>query len=187
MMYRHGLATIALSEAYGLTGDKEIGRAAQRRGGLHSEGSKPQGWRVALQSGDPGDTCVLGWQLTALKRATRPAWTSVGMSSRMRACSWTPWPSAAARSMATSPMLDFAHDDRGRVVGPSISWLKRNSTMLTGGMKYLMNHLPEEGYSNTYYWYYATQVMHNMSGKEWATRNRKMVRTPGPYAGPQRR
>ncbi len=27
---------------------------------------------------------------------------------------------------------------------------------------------------NVYYWYYATQVMHNMSGYEWDTWNRKM-------------
>ena len=46
--------------------------------------------------------------------------------------------------------------------------------MLTGGMGYLMNHLPDEGFSNVYYWYYATQVMHNMSGYEWDKWNRKM-------------
>src|SRR5262249_14425023 len=27
---------------------------------------------------------------------------------------------------------------------------------------------------NIYYWYYATQVMHNMADKEWDTWNRKM-------------
>ncbi len=49
--------------------------------------------------------------------------------------------------------------------------------MLTGGMAYLMNHLPDEGFPNVYYWYYATQVMHNMSEcnrYEWETWNRKM-------------
>ena len=51
---------------------------------------------------------------------------------------------------------------------------KRDNPMLTGGMAYLMNHLPDEGSPNIYYWYYATQVMHNMSGYEWDTWNRKM-------------
>ena len=46
--------------------------------------------------------------------------------------------------------------------------------MLAGGMSYLMNHLPEEGFPNVYYWYYATQVMHNMSGPDWDTWNRKI-------------
>ena len=77
--------------------------------------------------------------------------------------------------MATSPMLDSSLTMTAvGLLGRQYLGAKRNSTMLTGGMKYLMNHLPEEGYSNTYYWYYATQVMHNMSGKEWATWNRKM-------------
>ena len=51
---------------------------------------------------------------------------------------------------------------------------KHDSPMLSGGMKYLMNHLPDENLPNIYYWYYATQVMHNMSGLEWDTWNRKM-------------
>ena len=51
---------------------------------------------------------------------------------------------------------------------------KRDNPMLTGGMKYLMNHLPDEKLPNIYYWYYGTQVMHNMSGAEWDTWNRKM-------------
>ena len=46
--------------------------------------------------------------------------------------------------------------------------------MLTGGMKYLMENMPDEEASNIYYWYYGTQVLHNMSGKEWDTWNRKM-------------
>ena len=52
---------------------------------------------------------------------------------------------------------------------------KRDSPMLTGGMDYLMKNLPDDAVSpNIYYWYYATQVMHNMSGPEWDTWNRKM-------------
>ena len=34
-MYSHGLATIALCEAYGLTGDRQVGQAAQGAGELH--------------------------------------------------------------------------------------------------------------------------------------------------------
>ena len=69
MMYGHGLATIALSEAYGLTGDSQVGQAAQRAVNfiLAAQNSKDGGWRYNPK--DPGDTCVLGWQLTALKSA----------------------------------------------------------------------------------------------------------------------
>ena len=51
---------------------------------------------------------------------------------------------------------------------------KRDNPMLTGGMAYLLNHLPDEGSPNIHYWYHATQVMHNMGGYEWDTWNRKM-------------
>ncbi len=46
--------------------------------------------------------------------------------------------------------------------------------MLTGGVNYLMQYLPDENQKNVYYWYYATQVMHNMNNNDWETWNRKM-------------
>jgi len=51
---------------------------------------------------------------------------------------------------------------------------KHDSPMLAGGAKYLMNHLPDEIMPNIYYWYYATQVMHNMGGTDWDAWNGKM-------------
>ena len=56
--------------------------------------------------------------------------------------------------------------------------------MLSGGMSYLMSHLPEANDANIYYCYYATQVMHNMNGYEWDTWNRKMRESAGPHPGP---
>ena len=46
--------------------------------------------------------------------------------------------------------------------------------MLTGGVSYLMNHLPDEAQSNIYYWYYANQVMHKWGGNEWDAWHGKM-------------
>ena len=42
------------------------------------------------------------------------------------------------------------------------------------GMKYLMGAMPDLNARNTYYWYYATQVMHNLPGPEWDQWNRKI-------------
>ncbi len=69
MMYSHGLATIALSEAYGLSGDKQVGQAAGRAVDfiLRAQNKKDGGWRY--NPGDAGDTSVVGWQLMALKSA----------------------------------------------------------------------------------------------------------------------
>ena len=69
MMYSHGLATIALSEAYGLSGDKQVGMAAQGAVNfiLNAQNAADGGWRYNPK--DPGDTSVVGWQLMALKSA----------------------------------------------------------------------------------------------------------------------
>jgi hypothetical protein len=48
--------------------------------------------------------------------------------------------------------------------------------MMVAGAKYLMANLPDPDQRNIYYWYYATQVMHNYSGPDWDAWNRKMRR-----------
>jgi hypothetical protein len=53
---------------------------------------------------------------------------------------------------------------------------KRDSQMIAEGVRYLMTHAPDVDKDNCYYWYYATQVLHNMTGPEWDTWNRKMRR-----------
>jgi hypothetical protein len=39
-----------------------------------------------------------------------------------------------------------------------------------------MEHLPTKENRDIYYWYYATQVLHNAQGKEWETWNRRTRR-----------
>ena len=175
MMYSHGLATIALSEAYGLSGDRQVGQAAQGAVNfiLDAQNAADGGWRYNPK--DPGDTSVVGWQLMALKSA-HMAGLNVGGSVFSGTSKWLD-------SVAVHDGTEYAYQP-GQ--GPSHTMTsvgllcrqylgaKRDNPMLTGGMSYLMNHLPDEGFPNIYYWYYATQVMHNMSGYEWDTWNRKM-------------
>ena len=68
-MYAHGLATIALCEAYGMSKDPHIGNAAPGGRGLHRAGAEPRDRRLALSSQESGDTSVFGWQVMALKSA----------------------------------------------------------------------------------------------------------------------
>ena len=46
--------------------------------------------------------------------------------------------------------------------------------MLVGGADYLMKQLPDQNEKNIYYWFYATQVMHNIGDAQWQAWNRKM-------------
>src|SRR5262249_17282919 len=65
-MYAHGLATIALSEAYGLTSDPNRQKPAQKAiNYIVKAQSDNGGWRYVPRQG--GDTSVVGWQVMALK------------------------------------------------------------------------------------------------------------------------
>ena len=46
--------------------------------------------------------------------------------------------------------------------------------LMVDGVRYLLKNPPEAKIHNVYYWYYATQVLHNYSGREWDTWNRAL-------------
>ena len=175
MMYGHGLAAIALSETYGLTGDVRVGLAAQKAVNfiVAAQNTTDGGWRYNPK--DPGDTCVLGWQLTALKSA-QMAGLNVGRDVFANAGKYLD-------SVAIRDGTEYGYQSRAAssptmtavgLLGRQYLGAKRDSPMLTGGMKYLMDRLPDENLPNIYYWYYGTQVIHNMDGNGWDTWNHKI-------------
>jgi hypothetical protein len=52
--------------------------------------------------------------------------------------------------------------------------MSRTDLPMLEGTNYLMSNQPSLDAHNLYYWYYATQVMHNQPGTEWDAWNRKM-------------
>ena len=57
-------------------------------------------------------------------------------------------------------------------------WNRENPHMIEGA-EYLLGHLPAQGTTaqperDTYYWYYATQVMFHMRGKYWKNWNDRL-------------
>ena len=66
-MYEHGLASIALCECFGMTGDQRVGQAAQAALDFIAEAQDPSGGGWRYQPRTPGDTSVTGWQVMALK------------------------------------------------------------------------------------------------------------------------
>ena len=53
----------------------------------------------------------------------------------------------------------------------------RTDPLMVEGTAMIMQNQPNPGSRNAYYWYYATQVMHNQLGSDWDAWNRKMRRT----------
>ncbi|MCZ6834243.1 MAG: hypothetical protein O7G85_00570, partial [Planctomycetota bacterium] len=70
-LYSHGIATIALAEAYGMTGDPELAQPVQRAIDFTfaARNKGVGGWRYG--PGQVGDTSVLGWQMMSFNSADR--------------------------------------------------------------------------------------------------------------------
>ncbi len=183
-MYSHGLATIALSEAYGLSGDRTVGMAASAVNYTIKSQNADGGWRDNPK--DPGDMSLVGWQVMALKSA-HMAGLNVGGSVFKGASKWLD-------SVAVNGGVEYAvrPGQPSSLEATAVGLLcrqylgaTRDNPMITGGTDYLLQHLPDEALPNICYWYNGTQFMHNMSGYEWDTWNRKMRESARPQPNPQ--
>jgi len=180
-MYSHGLAAIVMCEAYGLSKDAQVGKSAQMGiRFIEAAQSKVSGSWVyqPAPTGTGGDTSVHGWQLMALK------------SGQMAGLEVKPATLEGSRKWLT----DVSRGKSGGLFcyntqagpGPTMTAVgllctqyqgaKREDEAMVEGMNYLMSQLPSKTTRNCYYWYYATQVMHHLTGPEWDQWNRDMRR-----------
>jgi hypothetical protein len=200
-MYSHAIATMALAEAYGLSGDEDLKVPAQRAikylvEGQHSTGG---GWRYS--PGQEGDMSATGWVFLAIRygqlaglvirptplaRAERflDACGAGPEEAKMSRYSYTPGTEAklslSAAGLLTREYLGWKKDNRdlqaGLLTREYLGWKKDNRD-LQAGVKYLMQNLPPESSNklgNLYYYYYATQVLHHMEGSEFDLWNYRM-------------
>lgn len=173
-MYAHALATIAMSEAYGLTQDPVLRRPAQMAvnyllAAQHSEG----GWRYS--PGQPGDTSVTGWAVMALKSA-RMASLDVPEVAFKKAINYF-------NNCCNEATEGYGYVGKGGSATMSAvgllcrqylqSWGPNNLRMIKG-IQNNIKPLPPGATRNMYYYYYATQVMHHFGGDEWKAWNEKM-------------
>lgn len=179
--YAHAIATMALCEAYGLTGDERIQIAAQRAikylmNAQHKEG----GWRYGFR--EAGDMSVVGWvflavrsgQLAGLKIDSLP----LSRASRfLDACAVGPEPyklSEYCYQPGQAPKMSLTAC--GLLTRQYLGWPKDNPHLLAGCRKLMTQLPPKEAQSagQLYYYYYATQVLHHMEGEDWDLWNHRM-------------
>ena len=180
VMYTHGLAAIAMCEAYGLTQDKRVGESAQAAIRFIEEGQDPQtgGWWYQWKQAG-GDTSVFGWQLMALKSASM-AGLEVNPSTFEGGRAWLQSVSKGEHGGLFCYTPASGPGDAMTAVGLLCSQylgMKRDEPAMQEGVQFIMARLPNSAARNSYFWYYATQVMHNVPGAEWDTWNRSMRRT----------
>jgi hypothetical protein len=181
MMSSHGMAATALCEAYGLTGDRVIGLAAQ--GALKfivsSQNKQTGGW--GQKPGETGDTAVLGWQVMALKSAAKAGLSISGANEALAgAAKWldacAKGPSGSQYSSEPGGAASLEMTAVGLLCRQHLG-ANRDSPVAVEGMKFLLQNLPDAQSRDVGYWYYGTQVMHNMPGYEWDQWNRAVRRT----------
>jgi hypothetical protein len=206
-LYSHGIATIALTEAYGMTQDPALKEPVQKAIDYIVRNQDPDkgGWRYNPGSGT--DTSVSGWMVMALHSA-RLAGVEFDQEVWEGVDSWL--------NQARHPQLPYkfrynpfaegdAQNDRDhqREVTQNMTSVALLMKLYTGwtrdqvemqmGADYLLTKLPSDKnqyYRDTYYWYYATQVMAHIGGEPWEKWNgeleKLLVNTQvkgGPMAG----
>lgn len=170
-MYGHGIATIALCEAYAMTQDASLRDVAQKAIDFicyaqHSGG----GWRY--EPNMPGDTTVFGWQMMALKSAA-----IAGLDVP------TPVINLGERfldSVQTGDGAYYGYLIRGKSPGPTAVGLlirmytgwPQDDPRLARGVAYLVAQ--QRSRHDMYFNYYATQVLHHHNGPEWPKWNEEM-------------
>ena len=171
-MYCHGIATLALSEAYALSGDDRLLPGLQRAlqftiNAQHSAG----GWRYRPnEPTDPGDMSQFGWQLMALKSADlgglpMPIATRVKMVRFLQSCSI-----GKSRGLAgyRPGERGDSHDDGRGARLPLLFWMRKTRPpRSTKGRPMCIEERPSQRAPNYYYWYYGTLAMFQRQGDDW--------------------
>lgn len=176
-MYTQGIVTIALTEAFAMTGDPWLEGPARRAADfvVQARNRELGGWRYA--PGQFGDTSVTGWQVMALASARRakidvPADALTHVHRWMDAVRHPTQPgryayqpgrqytnAMTAEGMFIRQLLGAHRDDRHQA----------------GSALFLLENLPDwENAPDTYYWYYGTLAMFHHQGPEWDRWNRAL-------------
>lgn len=190
--YSHGIAALAMCEAYGMTRDEEIRGSAQAAINFIAltQHRKYGGWRYAPQVSS--DTSVSGWMMMALKSGELSG-LDVPQETYDGILRWLEFAQQGPQNQDRYRYNPFAPNTpsqrHGRLPTPTMTAVGMLMRMYTGWRRdnpamqsaadYLLEYPPEIGSSlspqrDTYYWYYATQVMFHMGGKHWEQWNQKL-------------
>lgn len=189
-LYSHGIASIVLCEAYGMTRDPQLMEPARRAIEfiLRAQDRQLGGWRYV--PGEESDTSVTGWQLMALKSAqmagfTVPAEALAGVNRWLDLAR-----SADGSRYVYHPLAaDNEHQRHGR--SPNLPMTAKGMLMrlylgrppahpaMVEGAEYLRANLPQWSSAagptrDAYYWYCGTQVMFQMGGSYWTEWNKAL-------------
>ena len=175
-MYGHGMASIALCEAYGMTRDAHLREPAERALAyiVKAQHAPSGGWRY--RPNQPADTSVVGWQLMALKSGEM-----AGLSVPSRVFEGVKrWLASVEANKPVGGLFGYQSTaPTPAMTGQGLLCLqylgtRRDDPRMRAGTDYLLKHLPRVGSDTSYYWYHATQVMYHVQGKAWKAWNGRL-------------
>jgi hypothetical protein len=177
-MYSHGIATIAVCEAYAMTGDLKLKNAVKNAVDYIwlARNRNVGGWRY--EPGQVGDTSVLGWQIMALMSAKRAGFFVPAEAFEM-ARHWLDLSSTPARPglYAYQPGQRFTNSmtAEGMFI-QQLSGRDRNENRMIDSADFLMQHLPVwRSDQSSYFWYYGTLALFQHQGEHWQRWNKSLT------------
>ena len=175
-MYSHGIASLAITEAYAMTRDKALRQPAEEAVKFIVKAQYTDGgWRYspASESPGPGDMTVSGWQLATLKSALL-AGIEVPYEVWIRARDFIDGLADDGGSTYV-----YVRGQRGTRATTAIGLLARmidgwprDHRPLQKGAALLADEAPDR--NNIYFDFYASQVLHHLGGSGWQRWNPRM-------------
>ena len=178
-MYDHGIAAIALAEAYNLTHDERLREPVQRMVDFTIKAQNPLtgGWRYKTYHENPrdkGDLSVTGWQLMALKSArlggikvpeevfTRARGFLAGVTTTDQGYKYQP-----GRKPSNAMIAEGLFCEQILREGGMNEQMKRSTTLI-------QSSLPKSSTVDYYYWYYGSLAMRQAQGEAWNAWNDRL-------------
>ena len=175
-LYSHAIGSMALCEAYGVSSDPKLRAPAERaiRFLMSAQNESNGGWRY--YPGQSGDTSVFGWQMFAL-RSGRLAGVKIPKKVFQGCKVYLDLAAVDDRKITYSYMpggpVSPVMTAEALLSRQYLGW-PRDYPPLVKGAAHIAADLEESQERNIYYWYYATQLLHNMQNKDWKRWNERV-------------
>lgn len=178
-MYCHGMATLALSELAGMTGDEKLRRPLSAAVAYTLAAQDPSGGGWRYRPREAGDMSQFGWQIMSLKSASLagieiPASTWRGANRFLDSATGGRHHGLAAYR----PGEDFTRSMTAEALAcRQFLGLTRDTPTAREAGDHLLGELPGQGEPNLYYWYYGSIAMYQLQGDYWMRWSEALRRT----------
>ncbi len=171
-MYSHAIATIALCECFGMTGDKSLLQKPAQAAINYIQQAQGADGSWGYKEKTNGDTSIVGWQIQALQSGKLCKDIVVDKNCLKRAMEFLDKVSSGSLKATygyTSPGASKTLTPVGLLCRYYVDgWGPQNPSYQAGVEFILKAQMPAAANEfNMYYYYYATQVLHFNEGDQW--------------------